>query len=178
LTLPLTNVTGNAATYAVMANILYDISFHPFALPLQPYVGGGLGYGWLDLNNASCNGAATFLLPGNNRFGPGPDVVNFASGGAFAYQAIVGTSVPLTITPGLDLTLEYRFFGMARADIPVTRTTTTGDLVNGIVPSNATRNGFEILDNALLIGLRYTFGGPWTSSFVRVIHTLSAFRPG
>jgi OmpA-OmpF porin, OOP family len=47
---------------------------------------------------------------------------------------------------------------MARADIPVTRVTKTGDLFNGVLPSSATHNGFEVLDNAVLIGLRYRFG--------------------
>jgi hypothetical protein len=158
--LPLTGVEGNATTYAVMANIVYDFPFHPFGLALQPYAGGGLGYGWLAFDNAHGNGAATFLLPGNNFFGPGPDVVDFGTAGAFAYQDMVGASLPLAVVPGLDLTFEYRFFGMARADVPVTRTTTTGDLINGVLPSSATHNGFDVMDNALLIGVRYTFGTP------------------
>ena len=49
--MPLTNVEGNAATYAVMANALYDIPFRPFGL-LQPYIGAGAGYATINLNNA------------------------------------------------------------------------------------------------------------------------------
>jgi OmpA-OmpF porin, OOP family len=157
---PLTNVDGNVGTAAVMANVAYDIPFHPFGLPLQPYVGAGLGYGWLNLSNASGNGFGTFRLPDNNTFGPGPNTVAFGSAGAFAYQAMLGMSLPVQGVPGLAFTLEYRFFGMARADIPVTRVTTTGDLVNGVLPSNETRNGFVVTDNAALVGMRYTFGVP------------------
>ena len=155
---PLTNASGSAQTYAVMANLAYDIPLHPFGWPMQPYIGAGAGYGWLNFNGAHGNGDTTFYLPGGNTFGPGPDLVSFGSAGAFAYQAIAGMSLPLPFLPGLDATLDYRLFGTARADVPVTRVTTTGDTVNGIVPSSRTHNGFELLDNAVLIGLRYHFG--------------------
>lgn len=154
---PLTNVDGNLATDAVMANLTYDIPLAGLGLPVHPYVGAGLGYGWLRLGNAGGNGQARFSLPGNNVVSS-PDTVNFGSAGAFAYQAIVGASVPLSVLPGLDATLEYRFFGMARADVSVTRTAAGGNTVNGTVPSSETRNGFETRDDALLIGLRYEFG--------------------
>jgi hypothetical protein len=62
--------------------------------------------------------------------------------------------LPLKIIPGPDATLEYRFFGMARANVPVTRVTTTRDLGNGVLPSSETRNGFEIGDHVLLVGVR------------------------
>ncbi|MDR3530445.1 MAG: outer membrane beta-barrel protein [Rhodopila sp.] len=157
--LPLGNAGGSARTYAIMANIAYDIPFQPFGLPLQPYVGAGVGYGWLDFNNANGDGYGTFALPQGNSY-TGPTVVSFGSAGAFAYQAIVGASLPLRILPGLEATLEYRFFGMARADVPVDRMAANQtNLINGAVPSFATHNGFEVHDNAILIGLRYTFGG-------------------
>jgi hypothetical protein len=31
---------------------------------------------------------------------------------------------------------------------------------NGAVPSSATRNGFEVHDNAIALGVRYAFGAP------------------
>lgn len=157
-TLPLTNVTGNVQTYAVMANIAYDIPLHPFGLPLQPYVGAGAGYAWLNMDDVRGNGTATFRLANGNTFGPGPDLVSLGTAGAFAYQAMAGMSLPISALPGLQATLEYRFFGTARADVPVSRVTTTGDVVNGVLPSSSTHNGFEVLDHALLIGLRYSFG--------------------
>jgi outer membrane protein OmpA-like peptidoglycan-associated protein len=159
-TVPLSNVSGSAQTYAVMANVAYDIPLHPFGWPLQPYIGAGAGYGWFNFNNAHGNGTTTFQLPDNNTFGPWPDLVSFGSAGAFAYQAFAGVSLPLQFLPGLDATLEYRFFGTARENVPVTRVTTTGDVVNGVVPSSQTHNGFQLLDNAVLVGLRYSFGAP------------------
>jgi opacity protein-like surface antigen len=156
--LPLSNATGSVRTFAVMANVKYDLPFHTPALPIQPYVGGGAGYGWLDLGNASGNGVGRFALPQGNSF-TGPTLVDFGSGGAFAYQAIAGASMPLRVLPGLSLTLEYRFFGTARVDVPVGRTAAnTTNFVNGAVPSAATHNGFTEQNNAILIGLLYTFG--------------------
>jgi OOP family OmpA-OmpF porin len=155
--LPLGNVSGTARTYAVMANIQYDVPFHPFGLPMQPYFGGGLGYGWLDLANASGNGFGTLPLSRGNSFNGVTDV-RFGSAGAFAYQAMAGASLP--ILPGLEATVEYRFFGMMRADVPVDRVAAnTTNTINGAIPSASTHNGFDARDNAILIGLRYSFGG-------------------
>ena len=154
---PLSNTSGTARTYAVMANIEYDLPIRNSAFSIQPYVGAGAGYGWLDLGNASGNGYGTFALPQANTY-RGSTSVQFGSAGAFAYQAIVGASMPLRILPGLALTAEYRFFGMARVDTPVSRTAANStNLINGAVPSASTHNGFTEQDNAVLIGLRYTF---------------------
>ena len=154
--LPLTDTNGSAGTPAVMVNAEYDLPVQQFALPVQPYIGGGVGYGWLDFDNGNGRGFAKFRLPGNNSFST-PDIVSFGEGGAFAYQAIVGASLPLGM-PNLDMTFEYRFFGTARADIPVTRVGATGTRVNGVILQSNTHNGFEVHDNALAIGLRYAFG--------------------
>lgn len=154
---PLGDVTGNAANYAVMTNFAYDIPLHPFGLPMQPYVGTGIGYGWFDFNQTHGNGFGTLRLSDNNTF-TGPVAVNFGAAGGFAYQAMVGAALPIHGAPGLSLTAEYRFFGTARADIPVTRISTSGDLVNGSVPSGATHNGFETHESSLMIGARYRFG--------------------
>ena len=153
---PLADTSGNIGTAAVMANVAYDIPVQPFGLPVQPYIGGGVGYGWLDFDNAGGNGFTKFRLPEHNTYS-GQDLVSFGSGGAFAYQAIVGASLPLSMLPGLDLTLEYRFFGMARADIPVSRVATGNFVINGAIPSSHTHNGFEVHNNTLAVGLRYAF---------------------
>ena len=156
LLMPLTNVEGNAATYAVMANALYDIPFRPFGL-LQPYIGAGVGVGWLDLGNAHGNEPEIFRVQGNTV--EAPSVTDFGTAAAFAYQAMAGVSVPLSFLPGLSASLEYRFLGTATANLPTTHTSTaTGDLVNGILPSISTHHGFSVADNAILIGLRYDFG--------------------
>jgi len=155
--LPLSETNGSAGIPAFTVNAKYDLPVPPFAIPVQPYIGGGVGYGWLNFDKAAGHGFGRFHLPGNNTFSA-PDIVSFGNDGAFAYQAIVGASVPLGAVPNLDMTFEYRFFGMARADIPVTRVGTTGLRVNGTLLANVTRNGFEVHDHAIAIGLRYTFG--------------------
>lgn len=158
-TVPLSNVDGHVGTYAVMANAVYDIPLHGLSLPVQPYVGVGVGYGWTDLGSVTGNGFGTFRLPGNNTVNS-PSLVSFGSAGAFAYQAIAGVSLPLHFLPGLQATLEYRFFGTARTDVPVNRVSTVMGTVNGVIPSSSSKNGFEAHDNTILIGLRYAFGMP------------------
>jgi len=153
--LGLTNVSGNLSTYAAMANVAYDLPFH--AWRLQPYVGAGLGVAWLDLSNAFGNGFGVFHLPNNNTF-TGPSEVTFGTADALAYQFLAGASMRLTSS--LDMTFEYRFFGSATARLPINRVEAGGVTVNGVIPSSSQRNGFSALDSAILLGLRYHFGGP------------------
>ena len=155
--LPLENVDGQVQTYAGMANLAYDIPVRPFGLPIRPYVGVGVGYGTLDFGKAGGLGQATLKLPQNNTF-TGPVDVAFREGGAFAYQAMVGASWPIDRVHGLELTADYRFFGTAQASVPVTRTEAGSDLINGVLPSSETRNGFQARSSSLMIGLRYRLG--------------------
>jgi opacity protein-like surface antigen len=141
-----------------MANVLYDLPVQRYVGVLQPYVGAGVGYGWLDFNRVGGIGRGTFRLPQDNTF-TGPDVVRFGTGGAFAYQVIAGAAYPLSKLPGVKLTAEYRFFGATRADVPVSRIASGGILVNGAVPAASTHNGFAAADNIIMLGLRYNFGG-------------------
>lgn len=152
---PLSNVTGTMATKAVMANLEYDIPYRPFGMAIQPFIGGGIGYGWLDLNGAQGNGRLGVTGPFGTR--AIPDDVSFGSAGAFAYQAMIGLAVP-TGTQGLALTVEYRYFGTAQADIPVTRVSLPGALPRGIQVSERTSDAFAASDNSIMIGLRYDFG--------------------
>jgi hypothetical protein len=89
---PLTNVSGGLSTEAVMSNVEYDIPWHSPVLPVQPYVGLGIGYAWLGGNGLSGDGVATFPEPQNNSV-TSSDVVSFGTGGAFAYQAIAGAAL-------------------------------------------------------------------------------------
>lgn len=161
--LPLSNVEGSLTLPAVMANIAYDIKPDRFGwqwrLPFQPYLGAGLGYSWLDFRGAVGNEIAVIHLPGNNTY-VGPAATRYGSGGALAYQAFAGVSMPISQVHGLAATLEYRFFGTARADVPATATSTSGDIINGAVPTGKRRYGFAANDNILLVGLRYSFDLP------------------
>jgi OOP family OmpA-OmpF porin len=155
--LPLENLEGRVQTYAGMANLFYDIPVRPFGLPIRPYVGVGAGYGTLDFGKTHGLGHGTIPLPQDNSF-TGPLDVVFREGGAFAYQAMVGASWPIDRVHGLELTADYRFFGMAQADVPVARTGADGDYINGVLPFYETRNGFQARNSSLMFGLRYRLG--------------------
>jgi len=59
--------------------------------------------------------------------------------------------------PGLEATPEYRFFGIARADIEARARTTLPVLVNGSVPVGQRFLGYVAHEHAVLAGLRYRF---------------------
>lgn len=151
---PLSAGSGHVSTHAVTANLLYDI---PLRSWVEPYVGVGAGYGWLDLGNVGGLGSGTLHLADNNTY-TGPHTVQFGSAGALAYQARLGMAAPLRWAPGLSLTAEYRFVGTARADVPVSRVATGSLLVNGTVPAVSNHYGLFASDNILAVGLRYAFG--------------------
>jgi hypothetical protein len=138
---PLADPKATLSTYAVMANVAYDIPLSCPAFPIQPYIGAGVGYGWLDFAGGGGAGFANLSLPGNNGV-TGPVTTAFGSAGAFAYQAMVGAAVPLRFLPGLSATIEPT------------------NPINGAIPSQTKQYGFEELDNAILVGLRSSFGGP------------------
>src|SRR5258707_14334437 len=77
-------VSGRIEQVSVMGNVLYD--FFPGAM-ITPYVGGGLGVGFVDANIQGC------------KMGPA----------MFAYQGIVG--VGYNATPALRISLEGRYYG-------------------------------------------------------------------
>lgn len=157
--LPLTNEHGSLRTWALMVNGAYDIPLASFGLawPFQPYIGAGIGCAWVDLSNAGGDdGRTRILLPDQNSF-TGPASISFGSGSAFAYQAIAGASMPLAVVPGLEATLEYRFFGTTRADVPTTAVALTTNTINGAIPSGTANRGYSLNENAVLFGLRYRF---------------------
>jgi len=78
------NVTGRIEQVSVMANVLYD--FFPAAM-VTPYVGGGLGVGFVDQNIQGCNLCSA----------------------QFAYQGILG--VGWNATQNLRFDLSGRYFG-------------------------------------------------------------------
>jgi outer membrane protein OmpA-like peptidoglycan-associated protein len=78
------NVTGRIEQVSVMANVLYD--FFPAAM-VTPYIGGGLGVGFVDQNIQGCNLCSA----------------------QFAYQGMVG--VAYNATPALRISVEGRYYG-------------------------------------------------------------------
>lgn len=145
---------GRVASHAVMANLFYDFDLGGFGLSLRPYVGAGIGYGWLRHDNVTAD--ATFLvsLPGNSMVLPGR-VTSNGTGGAFTYQAIGGVAVPLRSVPGLGVTAEYRYFAMDDAEIRGERA--VFGAVGGVPPVTCGTGYFDNRNHSILIGLRYAF---------------------
>ena len=86
------SVGGSEQKYGPMVNVLYD--FYGLGT-VVPYVGAGIGYQWDYLRITSGGSSAS------------------DTAGAFAYQAILGAALPVTPVPGLAVTAEYRFMGLA-----------------------------------------------------------------
>jgi outer membrane protein OmpA-like peptidoglycan-associated protein len=123
--------------YGVMANLLYDFTMVPY---VQPYIGGGVGYQWANLNNFRING-------GGEQLGLG------GTDGSFAYQAIVGLAIPVPPAPGLAITAEYRFLGLTGSHKYDGELTGAGTLSGPV--SASVRNNYN---HMFLVGFRYNFG--------------------
>jgi opacity protein-like surface antigen len=137
------SLSGSADTYAVMANLLYDVRPLRFTLgvPVTPYVGLGAGYAWSSyreiMMRTAIAGAATYGVDGR-----------------FAYQAIAGLSWDLSgLAPGLSLTTEYRYFAVL--DQTVSFGAQIGRFGFRDVEVEATNR-----NHGFLIGLRYAFRSP------------------
>jgi OOP family OmpA-OmpF porin len=111
-------LSGSEQKYGPMFNVVYD--FTTISPMVVPYIGLGAGYQWAAIHA----GGTT-----NNE-------------GAFAYQAILGAELPIPSVPGLGVTAEYRFMGLAG---------------NRNYPGVTLGNDFN---HSILIGLRYAFGAP------------------
>ncbi|TGU71717.1 porin family protein [Geomonas terrae] len=93
-------VDGSIDTTAFMANVFFDLHNQT---PITPYIGGGVGFAALHLNDThgfDSNGAELSYLSDD-------DVV-------FAYQVGGGLEIPLNRQLSLDL--AYRYFGTTEAN--------------------------------------------------------------
>jgi len=119
------SLSGKEQKFGPMVNVLYD--FNGLSPMVVPYVGVGAGYQWADLDITG--------------IGDEPSTLNKTKG-AFAYQAILGAAFPIPPVPGLAVTAEYRFMGLA---------------------GNRSYNALELnndYNHSVMIGLRYAFGAP------------------
>ena len=131
--------SGSLNTYGVMANVLFDMDI---GLPwLYPYIGGGAGYTWTNMN-------LNIFSPASPPF-PAASAHNSGTQGSFGYQAIAGLSFPLPSLPGLSLTAEYRFTGTA-GDRSFNST-------NSMSPVATTFTIHPQYNNSFLFGVRYAF---------------------
>jgi OmpA-OmpF porin, OOP family len=117
-------INGHEQKYGPMVNLLYDFNDFAAVPPLFiPTIGVGVGYQWAPLSLSSGGVSAS------------------KTAGAFAYQAILGAAIPIQAVPGLAVTAEYRFLGLA------------GDRNYGQIG----KLGNEF-NHSVLIGMRYAFG--------------------
>jgi OmpA-OmpF porin, OOP family len=129
---------GFEQKYGFMGNVLYDFTMVPY---VQPYIGAGAGYQW-----AGQNGFRINPVPGTALSLNGTD-------GSFAYQAIVGLAIPVPPAPGLAITAEYRFMGLAGRH----SYSGSGFIDNGpVVPISGRLS--QNYNNMFLVGFRYNFG--------------------
>ena len=90
--------TGTASTTALMANLFHDFET---GTPLTPYVGGGIGYAWSELDNYGVTGL---------------DVLDDDDSG-FAWQ--LGAGLGFAVSEQATVSLDYRYFSTS-ADVDTT----------------------------------------------------------
>lgn len=125
---------GDEQKAGVMFNVLYD--FVGLMPVVQPYVGLGVGYQAVMEHGLRANigGVGTVGAASNKR-------------DSIAYQAILGIALPIESVPGLAVTAEYRFMGLAIDRMYPARIAG----VNGRITSTDNYN------HSMLLGVRYAF---------------------
>jgi OmpA-OmpF porin, OOP family len=139
-----------------MGNVLYDfVNVIPW---VQPYIGAGVGMQWVNWQNfhAYNTGRVTVGAVSANPYALDVSSSGDAKG-VFAYQGIVGFSVPIPSMPGLAITADYRYLGTSgnrSTSATYTATTSTGAKASGGGNVQFGPTG----DNIILVGFRYNFG--------------------
>jgi len=126
-----------------MVNGFYD--FTTLSPWVVPFVGVGVGVEGANLH-------------GGTAFGPQySNLILYISSKtvtSFAYQAMLGVAFPIPGAPGLAITTEYRFLGLAGENtLPYVKAN------GGSGPGTGTVK-LDDYNHAILIGLRYAFGAP------------------
>jgi len=146
-TLPAT-VQGAEEKWGGFVKAIFDINpnlvgLNSLPLGLTPYVGVGVGYLISHNQNVSFSGPGQTLLRST-----GTD-------GNFAYQGIVGLALPIDVVPGLALTLEYRFTGLAGD-----RNYKGQFFAPGVATRARLRESDDFNHSIVAVGVRYTFNYP------------------
>jgi len=140
--------TGTETKYGAMVNALYDFSVGKRWI--FPYVGVGFGYqlaGWNKIG----------VTVSNLDYGSLPtNVTPTGSIGAMAYQAILGASFPISYVPGLAVTAEYRYLGLA-GNRSYSGTGETQYISSQYKNNNTKVHVSSDSNNTLLVGFRYAF---------------------
>ncbi|MXP61755.1 OmpA family protein [Roseomonas sp. M0104] len=158
------SIAGSLQQYGVMANLFYDFQlpqwFPQMPFYFVPYVGGGVGYMWTNLN-------------AKGRQNDTRDYVYVDDGtGQFAWQGIAGMSFPITSVPGLAITAEYRYTGVLQSKFDGTVTSgATGAVAPGKFEVDQGNN------HSALIGIRYAFNQPVPPAPTPVVAPAPAAAP-
>lgn len=141
---------GNEQKYSGFVNALYDFDLSAMGMPVpvMPYVGVGAGYSWVQDKNAHLT-SYTGPTTGFNQLRTN------GSDGAFAYQAIIGAALPIATVPGLALTLEYRFMGLAGDRSYNYQYAQSGPGAGFYTRARVKMN--DDYNNSVLVGVRYAF---------------------
>ena len=175
------NFSGNENKYTGMVNVLYDIDPAVFGLgtiPVVPYVGVGAGYAWAQDQNARVLGFVPATVGVNNPFGQYQYRTNSGQGD-FAYQGIVGVSFPIQTIPGLSLTAEYRFLGLAGDRTYHYQYASNRPLATGGATARADLRFNDDYNHSVLVGVRYAFNAappPPPAAPVAAVPTREAAR--
>jgi len=150
--IPGTGAGGNEQKYSAMFNVLYD--FGGLSWPVVPYVGVGIGYTWAQFQNGHIYGNGAVLGATGVPFRTLFRTNNGDS--AFSYQFIAGLSYPLAAVPGLSLTTEFRFFGLAGDRTTNWQYYATGPVAGGVNTRARITTGDDY-NYSVLLGVRYAF---------------------
>ena len=115
---------GDASVLALMANVYIDFDF---GYAVKPYIGGGIGVGFIDVDKGSSN----ILIVDDEAT-------------EFAWNIMAGASY--RVLENIDLSLGYRYLG-----------TTDPDLDATLVGFGTGKLNAEITVHEVLFGLRYNF---------------------
>lgn len=132
---------GREQKFGPMVNVFYDFgTYDTFGgMPaVMPYLGGGVGYQWVNWTGVGASSAAGSFSAGDK------------TEGSFAYQAIAGVALNIPQVPGMAMTAEYRFMGLSGERKYGAMVTPGGQSVG--LKTN------EQYNHAGLIGVRYAFG--------------------
>jgi opacity protein-like surface antigen len=116
------SVSGDTTALSALGNLWYDI---PISLAVRPFIGAGIGMAEIGMNNAEAGGM---------------DLID-DSDWVLAYQ--LGAGLAYQLSPGLDVTAEYRYFRTEDATLKLDDLTGNADL--------------EYRDHSVVLGLRYSF---------------------
>jgi OOP family OmpA-OmpF porin len=142
------SVQGAEEKWGGFVNAIFDIDpnlvgLGSLPLGITPYVGAGAGYLVSHNQNVSLSSPGQVLIR------------NTGTDGNFAYQGIVGVALPIEAVPGLALTLEYRFTGIA-----ANRDYKGQLFAPGVATRSRLREGDDFNHSIVAVAVRYAFNHP------------------